>query len=155
MCLNNREIGMVRSYRIAASFILFVVVATGCGNPTSLDQSPALALLPASREIVLEYGEDIRLEGSVLRLSFGDVLEDSRCPVDVTCVWEGNGRVVIGIAAGMGPTHSLTLNTGLEPRSVAWRGIRVTLLTLTPSPHEGTVISLEDYAVSLRLEPLG
>ncbi|MFH1764671.1 MAG: hypothetical protein ABIF09_10810 [Gemmatimonadota bacterium] len=52
----------------------------------------------------IPHAEDIRLEGSVLRFSFGEVLEDSRCPVDVTCVWAGNAKVVIGIAAGMGPS---------------------------------------------------
>ena len=145
---------MVRTYRFAVCCTLLAVGALGCGNPTAPDQSPDLALISASREIVLEYGEDIRLEGSVLRLSFGDVLDDSRCPVDVTCVWEGNGRVVIGIAAGMGPTHPLVLNTSLEPRSVVWSEVRVTLLDLNPTPHAGSGIPLEAYTVRLRLEPL-
>lgn len=140
---------------IAVSSIFVAVGATGCGNPTASDGFPESSLLPTSREIVLQYGEDIRLEGSVLRLSFNEVLEDSRCPVDVTCVWEGNGKVIIGIAAGMGPTHALILNTALDPRSVVWSGIRVTLLELSPSPHAGTNIPPKDYAVLLRLEPLG
>jgi hypothetical protein len=145
---------MLRVSIIAISSTLLAVGATGCESSTALEQTPDASLLPASREVVLEYGDDIRLEGSVLRLSFGEVLEDSRCPVDVTCVWEGNGKVVIGIAAGMGPTHALILNTSLEPRSVVWSGIRVTLLELTPAPHAGTPIPPQDYAVRLRLEPL-
>jgi len=145
---------MHRASKLAVSSTLLAVAITGCGDPTTPDLDRDSALLPASREIVLEYGDDIRLKGSVIRLSFGEVLEDSRCPVDVTCVWEGNGKVVIGIAAGMGPTHALILNTSLEPRSVVWSGIRVTLLELTPSPHSGTSIPAEDYAVRLRLEPL-
>ncbi len=135
------------------SFLLAVGLA-GCGSSTPSDQIPDSALLPAFREILLKYGDDIRLDGSVLRLSFGEVLEDSRCPVDVTCVWAGNAKVVIGIAAGMGPTHALTLNTNLEPRFVVWSGIRVTLLELTPAPHSDTRIPQEDYAVRLSLEPL-
>ena len=145
---------MFRTFLMATLSVLLVVSATGCGNPTDPNLIPDSALLPASREIVLEYGEDIRLEGSVLRLSFGEVLEDSRCPLDVTCVWEGNGRVVIGLAAGTGPTHALILNTGLEPLSVVQSGIRVTLLELTPAPDSGSSILPEDYAVRLRLEPL-
>ncbi len=146
---------MLRVSMIAVSSTLLAVGATGCGNPTAPDRVPDSALFPASREIVLGLGDDIRLEGSVLRISFGEVLEDSRCPVDVTCVWEGNGKVVIGIAAGMGPTHALILNTSLEPRSVVWSGIRVTLLEFSPDPHAGTTIPPEDYAVRLRLEPIG
>jgi len=145
---------MLKASKLAVWSTLLTVAILGCGDPTAPDLNPESALLPASREIVLEYGDDIRLKGSVVRLSFGEVLEDSRCPVDVTCVWEGNGKVVIGIAAGMGPTHALILNTSLEPRSVVWSGIRVTLLELTPAPHSGTSIPAEDYAVRLRLEPL-
>jgi hypothetical protein len=140
---------------IAVFSTLLAVGATGCGNPTSPDLLPNVALLPTPREVSLNYGDTVVLEESVLRLSFGEVLEDSRCPLDVTCVWAGNGRVAIGIAAGMGPTHSLILNTGLEPRSVVWSGIRISLLSLSPSPYEGTVIAAEDYAVRLKLEPLG
>jgi hypothetical protein len=145
---------MLRTSLMAFSSTLLVVGATGCGASTGPDITPGFDLLPASREIVLEHGEEIRLEGTVLRLSFGEVLEDSRCPVDVTCVWEGNGQVVIGFAAGMGPTHSLTLNTSLGPLSAVWSGIRVTLLELTPTPHAETDILPEEYAVRLRLEPL-
>ena len=145
---------MLRASKIAVSSTLLAVAILGCGDQTAPDLNPESALLPASREIVLEYGEEIRLKGSVIRLSFSEVLEDFRCPVDVTCVWEGNGKVVIGIAAGMGPTHSLTLNTSLEPLSAVWSGIRVTLLELTPTPHTETDILPEEYAVRLRLEPL-
>jgi len=144
---------MLRTFVMAVCCSFAVLGGAGCGNPTATDPTPESALLPASREVVLDYGEDIRLEGSVLRLNFAEVWEDSRCPVDVTCVWAGNGKVVIGIAAGMGPTHALFLNTTLEPLSVVWSGIRVTLLELTPAPHAGIKIPPEDYAVRLKLEP--
>ena len=142
---------MERALSLGFLFLLLVEVA-GCNNPTASDQTPDSALLPASREIVLHYGDDVRLEGSVLRKGFGEILEDSRCPVDVVCVWEGNGKVVIGIAAGMGPTHPLTLNTSLEPQSVIWSGIRVTLLELNPAPRSGKRTPPEEYSVRLRLE---
>lgn len=145
---------MFRESLIVVSSALLLMGVTGCGNPTDPDLRRESALLPSPREIVLEYGDDIRLDGSVLRLTFGEILEDSRCPVDATCVWEGNGKVVVGIAAGMGPTHPLILNTSLDPLSVVWSGIRVTLLELTPAPHAETTIPSEDYAVRLRLEPL-
>jgi len=145
---------MLRKSILVVLSAFLAVGVTGCGTPADPDLGPDSALLPASREIVLEYGDDIRLEGSALRLSFGEVLEDSRCPLDVVCVWEGNGKVVIGIAAGMGPTHSLALNTSLEPQSVVWSEIRVTLLELSPAPYAGVTIPREDYAVKLKLEPL-
>ena len=145
---------MLRVSMLAVSSALLTVGAMACGNPTESDQVPESSLLAAPREIVLEYGDDVRLDGSPLRLSFGEVREDSRCPVDVTCVWAGNGKVAIGVAVGMGPTHELILNTTLEPRSVVWGEIRITLLELTPAPQAGIPIRQEDYAVRLGLEPL-
>jgi len=127
----------------------------GCGSSGDVPTEPEQALISSGREIVLAFGEDRFLEGTVLRLSFGQVLEDSRCAVDVVCVWEGNARVEIGIGAGMGPTHPIRLNTALEPGAVVWSGVLVTLLEVTPAPRSGSRIEPKDYGVKLRLEPSG
>jgi hypothetical protein len=127
----------------------------GCGGSEAVPTEPEHARISSPREIVLAYGEDRFLDGTVLRLSFGQVLEDSRCPVDVVCVWEGNARVEIGIGAGMGPTHPIQLNTALEPGAVVWSGVLVTLLEVTPAPRSDSRIDLKDYGVKLRLEPSG
>lgn len=131
--------------------LLLTLVSCGVLEP---ETGPSPALLTTASEVVLGYGEARTIAGSVVRLSFGDVLEDSRCPMDVTCVWEGNARVVIGIAAGMGPTFGLELNTALEPRSADWNGVRVTLLEVTPAPVSTEPIPLQDYAVRIGVEPL-
>ena len=105
-------------------------------------------------EIVLRYGEERQVPGTVLRVTFGDVLEDSRCPRDVTCVWAGNARVLVGLAAGSGPTHALELNTTVDPHSQDRLGVRVTLLEVTPEPTAGGSIPLSEYQVKLGIEPL-
>ena len=61
----------------------------------------------AIRSAVLAFGETVAVPGTVLRLTLSDVPSDSRCPIDVECVWEGNALTVIGISAGMGPTFPL------------------------------------------------
>jgi hypothetical protein len=127
---------------------------TGCGNPTDTADNMYPALLEQSGEVTLAYGDEVAVAGSVVRVAFGQVLSDSRCPIDVVCVWEGNAEVEIGIRVGMGPTVPLRLNTSREPRFVDWQGIRITLLQLMPAAHSGTVLHPEDYSVHLRLEPL-
>jgi hypothetical protein len=89
-----------------------------------------------------------------VRGGFGQVLSDSRCPVDAVCVWQGNAEVEVGIRAGMGPTIPLRMNTTLDPRFVDWQGIRVTLLELMPAPRTDVRLRPEDYSVRLKLEPL-
>jgi hypothetical protein len=105
---------------------------------------------PEGIEVQLRGGDGVRVKGTVLRLSFGRVLEDSRCPRKVTCVWAGNALVEVGIAAGMGPTQPLYLNSSLEPREENWNGVRVRLVKVEPQPTAGEPISFESYRITLR-----
>ena len=43
----------------------------------------------------IPLGETVQHNGHAIR--FVEVVEDSRCPTDVTCVWEGRARVAITI----------------------------------------------------------
>ena len=72
-----------------------------------------------------------------------EVVEDSRCPIDTQCVWEGRVIVRAEIAAPGGvTTQDLTL--GEETRATAY-GHRVTLTDVRPDRREGTVIDPGDY----------
>jgi len=135
-----------------ASFLALAV--SGCGS-SDHPVSGEFSLVPGHpQELVLGYGQEAAVRGTVLRVSFGQVLSDSRCPVDVVCVWQGNAEVELGIRAGMGPTHPLRLNTSLDPRYADWMGVRITLLELKPAPRSDTQIKPEDYTVRLRVEAL-
>jgi hypothetical protein len=127
-------------------------IALGCSSATQPQVDTNASLVPATTEVTLQYGEDRRLDNSVLRVTFSRVVEDSRCPVDVVCVWAGNAVVEIGVAAGMGPTVPLQINATMDPRYVDWNGVRVTVLDLAPAPRSDTTIKPEDYSVKLRLE---
>ncbi len=132
-----------------------VAVLSGCGSTTGPDVDLEGAFLTTPIDVTLGFGEDRVIEGTVLRMTFAAVLEDSRCPTDVVCFWAGNATVEVGIGAGMGPTFPLQLNTSLEPRSVEWNDVLVTLLALTPDPVSDSPIPAADYSVKLRLEPMG
>lgn len=41
--------------------------------------------------IRVELGTAVNIDG--VRIEFTEVIEDSRCPANVTCVWEGRARV--------------------------------------------------------------
>ena len=134
--------------------VLAMVALAGCRIATEPDVDFEGAFLTAPVEVTLQHGETRAVEGTLLRVTFAAVLEGSRCPADVVCVWKGNGRVQVGIGAGTGPTFALQLNTSLEPRAVDWNEVLVTLLELTPAPVSDTPIEVADYAVRLRLEPV-
>ena len=71
-----------------------------------------------------------------------DVVEDSRCPARVQCVWAGRVVVTTGVGApGGGEEMRLDLTQG-EPRSVY--GGMLTLVRV--DPPKGTIGSLEREA---------
>ncbi len=108
---------------------------------------------PGSTDLSLRGGDEVRVENSNLRVIFARVAEDSRCPVDVTCTWAGNAKIEVGISVGMGPTHALLLNSGVEPQEVLWNGQRVTLLRVEPQRRAGRTIPFGTYRITVRLTP--
>jgi hypothetical protein len=140
--------------RVLKLVVMFAATAGCADNILQTTDGPSESHAMTKTEIVLEYGEEKVLDGTALRVNFGDVLEDSRCPKDVTCVWAGNAKVLVGIAAGSGPTHALELNTTLEPHARDRLGVRVTLLSVTPEPLSGQSVPVDAYSVRLRIEPI-
>lgn len=131
-----------------------VVALAACGTSVDPDVNPDTTLVPASTDMTLKVGEELSVGGSVVKIVFARVVEDSRCPTDVVCVWAGNAKVELGIRAGMGPTAPLQINTTLEPQAVDWNGIRVTLLELQPSPRAADPTQPDAYTVRIRVESI-
>jgi hypothetical protein len=96
-------------------------------------------------------GDEILVDG-LFGIGFDDLTEDSRCPVDVVCVWQGNAAVVLGLTLGSGPTVPFTVNTGVEPHSAVHGSYRVTLVGVLPAPYSTYPIDRNDYEAILRVE---
>jgi hypothetical protein len=82
-------------------------------------------------------------------------LTDSRCPSDVTCIWQGPAKILINInknRQSLG-NFSLILNDkNLETRSFDHYSIR--LIEVNPYPISTKKIQLSDYDVTLKLSIL-
>lgn len=133
-----------------AKAVALALLVAACG----LSTGPGTAGEDGPQTVELAVGEEASVPGTVVRVAFLGVEEDSRCPVDVTCVWEGDAAVRLGLTAGSGPTHLHVLHTALEPEAVDFNGLRVTLVEVAPEPREGEPVPVDDYVVTLRLEPI-
>jgi hypothetical protein len=89
------------------------------------------------------------LRDADLLIAFRVVAGDSRCPVDVTCVWAGDAEVRIGTARDGGPWSWHSLHTGIEPRSVTVGDVTVTLTGLDPDTRAEVAIEPGDYVAGL------
>jgi len=120
--------------------LLAAACSTGPGGPSTQQTG--------KDEVDIRYGESITLRGTTLEIGFQAVLADSRCPSDVVCVWEGEGKVELGLTFGDGPTMPVAL---LEHATVTHGGYTITLVRLDPYPISTRPHVPEDYVVHLRV----
>ena len=87
---------------------------------------PLSAVVRPQRDtpFTLQVGQSAVLDEPAVVITFTAVTHDSRCPVDVVCVWSGDGVVQltlhVGPPDGEGPDVVADLHTHLEPRSTPW-----------------------------------
>jgi hypothetical protein len=101
--------------------------------------------------IRLAVGRTAHVMGTDIRITFRDVIADSRCPLDADCVWEGDAEVRLEVRAGNGPSTAVTLHTALAPRSAKFADHTIGLIGVLPAPTLGGRIRPEDYVVVLRV----
>ena len=129
--------------KLAIFPLLFVLMTTTvlAGPATDVKQ------VALDQEFDIKAGERVSVEG--LKLSFEAVTEDSRCPVDVTCVWAGNAKVILKLSGLKRRPAQLKLNTGLEPRHLLYDGYDVKLIGISPPRKKAERIKRGDYVARL------
>jgi hypothetical protein len=138
--------------------VMFVIgLAAACTTPSHPgDPGPVTpgVQVQTGREFDLGFGQEVQVKGTSLSVRFAGVWEDSRCAVDVQCVWAGNAIVRLALyAAGTAATEA-SLNTTLDPKSVTFAGYSVRLAGLKPLPRSGTAIPGSSYVATLEIRPL-
>lgn len=112
-----------------------------------------VASAQVGREFKLKAGRVVTLDGGALRVRFVRMSSDSRCPVDVDCVWAGNAEVLLEVGGSRWRgKKSLRLNTNASPeRPGEGRYGRYTLkLTgLAPQPRSRRKIEPGQYTATL------
>lgn len=122
-------------------------------QPDPVGTSPAPRLAALDQPFGLAFGESASLADAGLTLTFERIVEDSRCPADVMCVW--SGMVVIGlrVAPAGEPEQSVELGgvtdsdgtlLAQQPQlqvsgSTDVAGYTVELLSVTPYPAQANV----------------
>ncbi len=112
-----------------------------CGNAPTGDSSPT----------VLRFGERVSVGNDGLYLALVEVVADSRCPKDVTCIWAGEATILIEAGSGnvlLGQV-SLTLGDDPEQRSTVLDDYILELVKLEPYPVSTEQISQEKYVAHL------
>lgn len=119
-----------------AALHLALVMTAGCATLTGETSGPTAAI-----------GEIAKVDGLTIKPMA--VLEDSRCPVDVTCIWAGR-LVVRAEAAGRDWRQQLDLELG-KGQQVA--GGTLTLRSVRPPARTESRIGPGAYRFTFYFEP--
>ncbi len=92
------------------------------------------------------------IQSEKLTVEFVKVLEDSRCPVDVDCVWAGSAKIQIKVSKGKAAAQVFELNTNLEPQLIKFQGYKIELTDLTPAPKSDVDMKSVKYTASFKVE---
>jgi hypothetical protein len=100
-------------------------------------------------EFNLALGKTAALSGSDYRITFTRVTEDSRCPVDVQCVWAGDGKIELTVSrrGSAGETRVVSLT---PPNSeVTVGGLKIRFVSLAPTPRQSEPSASRAYIAQL------
>lgn len=105
------------------------------------------------QDFELKVGETVSLPGNSARLTFQTVTGDSRCPVDVVCVWAGSAPVVLRLQRATTDTVA-TVDAVQGKHELVAGGYRIEVRELKPEARAGQPIPAGGYTVVLRASAL-
>ncbi len=91
----------------------------------------------------VQVNTEKRAYRSGLRIRFLEMVDDSRCPIDVDCVTAGNARIRVRVST-LRRSKELSLNTNTRT-TATFAGYRLRLTNLTPKPRSNIRINRNGY----------
>jgi hypothetical protein len=134
------------------AIVALCAAVAGC-TPTPTD--PASTALALDGTVELAVGSEVLVPGTDVKIRLREVAEDSRCPVDLACIWEGNARVIIvTVIDGIEQAHALNSSSAewLEGSTRVEAGSHtITFESLLPEPRDGVAIPQKEYRLTILL----
>lgn len=141
---------------VAAGVAVALWLLAGCSSGYPLDPGSDLSA-ETGEAFTLKVGETVEIADADLTVRLLAVMGDSRCPVDVTCVWAGDAVVAVEVVlSGSEYAFGLHVNPGTVtgPGHADVGAYRIELEGLAPDPLAGVPIPQAEYTVTLRVDPI-
>ncbi len=128
--------------------IVGIVLIAGC-----VQQQENLVNANLDSQFRLKINQTAFIESESLKIKFLDVIEDSRCPSDVICSWQGQVTIIVNIVKNeqnLGD-FNLTNRAGLyEDLAIKnFDGYSIKLVKVDPYPKTTIKIELSDFIITL------
>lgn len=116
-----------------------------------IEQQRGLINANLDTEFQLKVDQKAVIKSENIEIKFLDVVEDSRCPSDVVCIWAGQTTVAVSVlksGKNLG-NFNLTIGTSENLNAKTFNGYSIKLIKLEPYPKSTQKIALSDYAATL------
>ncbi len=97
----------------------------------------------------LKSQQYVEIPAENLTITFLKVVEDSRCPSDVTCVWAGKADLIFDILKNQ--SKEITLSTYTNNTLNVFDKYKIQLIDVKPYPTSTKTIKPEDYVAILKI----
>ncbi|KAF0151220.1 MAG: hypothetical protein FD143_2159 [Ignavibacteria bacterium] len=129
--------------------LIFLLTFSGCQDDVLLPSHSSIDITKDSpKEAALKIGESVLLNNEML-ITFTGVGADSRCPIDVICVWAGDAEIKLKLRKG-NLEREVILHTGLLPNSALFDGYEIYLASVLPFPKSNENIKPGQYSIQLK-----
>jgi len=128
--------------------ILLAVFVLGCNKNSDVNEEYNLS---ANSIVTLKYKECVDISDFGFKICLDSILNDSRCPSGVVCVWEGDAELGFSIK-NADEIKLFRLHTqGNFQRDTTINGLKISLESLTPYPAFGSEIDQKDYSAEIKV----
>lgn len=122
--------------------MLFVVLTVG--------------VMPASakrtEDVKVQINKEVTAAGG-LKIAFVELVEDSRCPADVECVWAGNAKIKVRVTKN-GKSQVLDLEMVTKGMKPNFGNYRLTLKAVSPELRSNVRINRNGYVATIEVKNL-
>src|SRR5690348_4772824 len=129
--------------RLFAFNILFLLVFGAA--------SVATANAQAAENVRVQINHQARAYRAGIKIKFVELVEDSRCPVDVNCIQAGNAKIRVEVSK-RGRSKTLELDSNSMKGAAIFEGYRFQLRKLTPEPRSNVRINRNGYVATVHVE---
>jgi hypothetical protein len=117
---------------------VLLLAISGCASVTTPVVEPGASF-------ILALGETAVVRGTDARITFKAVREDSRCPVDVTCVWAGDAKVEIVVSRDGVADETRILSLTQLTNEVRVGNLRIRFNSIAPVPRQADAAGSRKY----------
>jgi len=137
--------------------VVAVAVLWGCTGNSTATLPDADFFVTQGSVFLLRFGESVGVQtpSTIVIVQLSDVLGDSRCPDNVTCVEAGHVTLRLAVQTALSVQD---VEVQVPPEAdvqVIVEEVTVDILGVSPAAQEGVTINILDYEFAMRVAETG